>query len=362
MEQSSLPYFGFYVLLAFAVVISTFGLLANSAAIVIGGMIIAPLMHPIMSLAFSIVVAERILFIRSLLTLVTGVGLVVGVAYLSVEILGLRLVGSEILDRTRPTLLDLGVALAAGGAGAFAYTRRGIFSAIAGVAIAVALVPPLAVAGIGLALGREGSTDSTLSFAEIGLHSGAADVSVGALMLFVTNLTGILIIAAIVFVSNGYGQWKKAVFGILVIAIGAGLLIQPLGLSLRQIYLKSLLLSRVATLIVDDPGMYPGTARLENIDVSYRDGSLYVNLDVLVPEEEIARLGKRVEAIQRYLTEQVGQPVRLRVEAIPIKVVTYEFPLAAVDAGKSTASPLSGPDVDGKPNEETIELRTKAPE
>ncbi len=192
MKQSSLPYFGFYVLLAFAVVISTFGLLANSAATIIGGMIIAPLMNPIISFAFSIVIAERILFIRSLFTLVTGVCLVVGIAYLSVEFLGLRLVGSEILARTRPTLLDLGVALAAGGAAAFAYTRRGVYGAIAGVAIAVALVPPLAVAGIGLALGREGTAVSTTSFAELGLHSGAADVSVGAFTLFLTNLTGIV--------------------------------------------------------------------------------------------------------------------------------------------------------------------------
>jgi uncharacterized hydrophobic protein (TIGR00271 family) len=325
-------------------------------------MIIAPLMHPIMSLAFSIVVTERILFIRSLLTLVTGVGLVVGVAYLSVEFLGLRLVGSEILSRTQPTLLDLGVALAAGGAGAFAYTRRGIFSAIAGVAIAVALVPPLAVAGIGLALGSEGSTESKLSFAELGLHSGAADVSVGAFLLFMTNLTGIVIIAAIVFVSNGYGQWKKAVFGILFTAGVVSLLIQPLGSSLRQIYLKSLLLSRATTLIVENPGMYTGTVRFVSIDVSYRDGSLFVDLDVLVPEEDGALFGKKVVAMQEYLTRQAGEPVRLRVDVIPIKVVTYDFPLAVTDSEEPTAAPPSGPGVDNKPNEETIEVPNKTPE
>ena len=91
------------------------------------------------------------------------------------------------------------------------------------------------------------------------------------------------------------------------------------------------------------------------MDVSNRDGSLFVDVDVLVPEEEVALFGGRAKAMQQYLTGQVGQPVHLRVEVLPIKVVTYEFPLAAADAGEPTAAPLSGPGVDIKPNEETIE-------
>jgi hypothetical protein len=85
-------------------------------------------------------------------------------------------------------------------------------------------------------------------------------------------------------------------------------------------------------------------------------------LDVLVPEGDVALFGKRAEAMQQYLTGQMGQPVHLRVEVIPINVVTYEFPPAAAEAGEPTAAPLSGPSVDNKPNEETIEVPNKAPE
>ncbi len=85
--------------------------------------------------------------------------------------------------------------------------------------------------------------------------------------------------------------------------------------------------------------MYPGTARFESIDISYRDGSPFIDMDVLVPEEDIAAFGKRAEAMQRYLTGQVGQPVHLRVEVIPIKVVTYDFPPAAAP---DPASPATG--------------------
>ena len=120
-------------------------------------MIIAPLMNPIASLAYALVVLSSRLLERAIFTLLTGILLVIVIAYLTTEILGLTTVGSEILGRTTPNSLDLGVALAAGAAAAFANTRRSIASALPGVAISVALVPPLSVVGIGLCLGQLGT-------------------------------------------------------------------------------------------------------------------------------------------------------------------------------------------------------------
>ena len=140
----------FSVLLALATFIATFGLLSNSAATIIGAMIVAPLMVPIIGLAYALVTLNFRLLNYSLLRLIYGIILTVLIAFISTEIIGLRIPESEILARTEPTLLDLGVAIAAGTAGAFACSNRSISDAIPGVAISVALVPPLCVVGIGL--------------------------------------------------------------------------------------------------------------------------------------------------------------------------------------------------------------------
>jgi len=205
MHQAALPVLGYYLMLTFATAIATLGLLSNSAPTIIGAMIIAPLMSPIISLSYGIVVVDWQFMNRSLVMLVTGIILVVQLAFATTQVLGLRIAGSEILGRSHPTLLDLGVAIAAGGAAAFAYTRRSIMNAIAGVAIAVALVPPLAVCGIGVAQGLHASSDAGQSLSEITLYSGGDSIAKGAFLLFVTNLAGIIVTAGIVFAAHGYG-------------------------------------------------------------------------------------------------------------------------------------------------------------
>ena len=101
----------FFILLALATAIATFGLLSNSAATIIGAMIIAPLMVPIISLAFSLVISDFRLISYSLVRLVLGIALTVLIAFLATKIIGFKIPGSEILARTEPTLLDLGVAI-----------------------------------------------------------------------------------------------------------------------------------------------------------------------------------------------------------------------------------------------------------
>ena len=188
MHQASIPSWGFFFMLVLSSAIETFGLLSNSAPAIIGAMIIAPLMAPILGLSYGIVVFDRQQIIRSAVTVVLGAFVVVLFAYLSTAFIGLGIAGSEILSRTVPTLLDLGVAMAAGAAAAFAYSRKSITNSIAGVAIAVALVPPLAATGVGLALGRRASADVGLSLSEIGLYSGGTDIASGAFILGSTRI------------------------------------------------------------------------------------------------------------------------------------------------------------------------------
>jgi hypothetical protein len=112
MVASAIPALSFYVMLGLATAIATLGLLSNSAPVVIGAMIVAPLMQPIVSFSFGVVVADWRLILYSTLTVVSGVFLVIGLAFATTELIGLRIAGSEILGRTAPTLLDLGIACA----------------------------------------------------------------------------------------------------------------------------------------------------------------------------------------------------------------------------------------------------------
>ena len=144
---------GFFILLISSAVIDTLGLISNSTAVVIGAMIVAPLMDPILSLAFGLAVSDGTLIRRSAVTISFGVMAVIGTASLISWGLGISHVQSEITGRTSPNLIDLGIAIAAAVAGSFSMTCKQLSNSIAGVAIAVALVPPLCVSGIGLTLG-----------------------------------------------------------------------------------------------------------------------------------------------------------------------------------------------------------------
>jgi uncharacterized hydrophobic protein (TIGR00271 family) len=191
--------------------IATFGLLENSAAVIIGAMIIAPLLSPIQALAYGILDGSVKNIRASVISLGIGSALAVGLAAFLARAIGLTILGSEVISRTRPNLLDLGIAIAAGLVGGFARTRPGVSNMVAGTAIAVALMPPLCVVGIGLASGNGG-------------------IASGALLLFTTNLLGITLASTVVFFLAGYAT--RHVRSALVWTIGlTAVLIVPLTLS-----------------------------------------------------------------------------------------------------------------------------------
>lgn len=203
MKAASFPTVSFFVLLALATAIATFGLLANSAPAIIGAMIVAPLMTPIMGLSYGVVRFEWSQIIRSAITVFLGVVIVVAISFFTARFIEIKVAGTEMLSRAFPSLLDLGAAMAAGAAGAFALSRESIRNSVAGVAISLSLVPPLAVSGIGLALGRKATADIGLLFQELGLFSGGGDLAVGAMVLFLANLAAIVVVAGILMAIQG---------------------------------------------------------------------------------------------------------------------------------------------------------------
>jgi uncharacterized hydrophobic protein (TIGR00271 family) len=177
----------FWCLLILASAIATFGLIADSVATVIGAMIVAPLMLPIMGLAFGISIADRKAVTTSILVAIGGIVTAIGVGYvLSLAWPALRLeANSQIMARTSPRLVDLAAALATGLAGAFATGRKDVSDTLPGVAIAISLVPPLANVGILLAAGRH-------------------DLAAGSMLLFATNYLAIVLTGSFMFGIMGF--------------------------------------------------------------------------------------------------------------------------------------------------------------
>lgn len=178
----------FFMLLILASAISTYGVLSDSVATVIGAMIVAPLMLPIMGLAFGVGLGARAVILRSLWISILGIATAILVGYVLTR--GFAAVvdvesNSQIMARTSPRLIDLMAALATGFAGAYATGRRDVSDTLPGVAIAISLVPPLANVGILLATGN-------------------ADLADGSMLLFVTNYLAILLTGALMFSIMGY--------------------------------------------------------------------------------------------------------------------------------------------------------------
>jgi uncharacterized hydrophobic protein (TIGR00271 family) len=164
----------FVVLTVGASLIATLGLLANSPGVVIGAMVVAPWIMPLQAMAFEILRGRLPMFLRALRTLMLGVAICVLLAMAVGHLVAFSSFGSEVMNRTSPNLLDLGVALVAGAVAMYAKLRKEAISALAGLAIAVALVPPMCVVGILLA-------------------SSFWAQAYGALLLFATNLLGIMV-------------------------------------------------------------------------------------------------------------------------------------------------------------------------
>ena len=219
----------FTILLGLAAVIATVGLMADSAAVIIGAMIIAPLMVPIVGIALGIVTGYPERALRSLLVAAFGIVFTILLAVAIGSWLATPTLAAtpEIVARTSPSILDLVVALAAGAAGAYGATNRRVSDALAGVAISISLVPPLAV---------------------VGLLLGAGDLSgaTGAMLLFLTNFVSIVLAATVVFVLSGVapigdllGHQSRTRAWFLTFAAGALILTMPLALAFQATYQQS---------------------------------------------------------------------------------------------------------------------------
>ncbi len=178
----------FWTMLVLSAVVATAGVLSDSTATVIGAMIIAPLSTPIMGVALGIVRRSTAVTRRAVAFTASGalVVVVIGILFSLAIPGGVDLLAdSQIASRTSPALVDLISAVATGFAGSIAFARRDVAAVLPGVAIAISLVPPLAV--VGVCLGQ-----------------GAVALAMGALVLFASNFVALVLAGTLVFTAAGY--------------------------------------------------------------------------------------------------------------------------------------------------------------
>lgn len=309
-------YFGqvFVVLTLGSSLIASLGLLGNSAAVVIGAMVVAPWIMPLQAMAFQVLRGHFPGFLYALRTLLLGValGLVVSVGVgLLVQ---LPHYGSEVMARTSPNLLDLGIALAAGVVAMYAKLRKEAISAMAGLAIAVALVPPVCVAGLLLSAGRW-------------------ELSYGAGLLFLTNLLGILTGAMVTLnvlerpfrgrlLRSRLGLTSMALTALLVVPLG-GSLLNLLGVSRRQAQAQ-----RVENLILTSLRSETITlgrdSELESVRINWEATPPVITARVSVTNPQLPTFAQ-VSAVQDFLNAKLApRQFQLVVKRTSIDVVGPE--------------------------------------
>jgi len=282
--------------------IATFGLISNSTAVIIGAMIIAPLMLPLRGLAFGALEGDLKLFRKAFGAIAGATILALVLSWLTGRIAGIPEYGSEVLSRTQPNLVDLGIAVVAGGISSFAKIRERISDALAGVAIAVALMPPLCVVGLSLS-------------------QGIWSFSLGAFLLYVTNLLGITLACMLVFILAGYTKVNHALgwtFGF------TALLFLPLGVSFWELARQARLQATINnTLVRRTITIGQPEVQLVRTKVNWTATPPIVYLTV---ETDQLITPKQVRLVEEFISKEMKRPYQLVFFVSEVKQVTAEEP------------------------------------
>ena len=302
ISEGSEPALRFYLLVTVSTLIACFGLIADSTAVVIGAMLVAPLMTPIFGISLALVRGDTHLLGRALRAEIVGVAVAVTMSLVLGLLLGDFEPTDEILSRTRPTLFDLLVAVLAGLAGAYALVDEKISPALPGVAIATAIVPPLANTGLCLALGDMAA-------------------AMGSFLLFLANFFSILVVASITFVLCGmarrFGVRAKGGeilrrFRMPLVAFVV--IIGFLGHSLFKIAQERRMAKDIRATLVEETSRIPATI-LNRMEFYFEEEEkrIHVVASVSTPA---ALTPTQVSRIQDQLAEELGRPTELIVHCV----------------------------------------------
>jgi uncharacterized hydrophobic protein (TIGR00271 family) len=291
----------YFILIVLSSIIAALGLLLNSPAVVIGAMLVAPLMSPILGFSLGIILGEGRLVRTSLESVFKGVMASIIVAILIGLLSPLKEMTPEILARTKPTIVDLFIALASGMAGAYAVSRKDVSAALPGVAIAAALAPPLGVVGLGFA-------------------NGNMQAAGGALLLFTTNLVTISLGGVIIFSLLGIHplnlqpetkkRVQRGVTGILFLVF---LITIPLAVIMKGIIKQTREQQAIERVLLDSPLMED----MSIVDIEWIQDRNQLLISATVRSSE--PLGQEiVDELAQALENELNRPLDLDLIILPV--------------------------------------------
>ncbi len=345
ITRSAMPGFDFFLLVILSCSIATLGLVTNSAAVIIGAMLLAPLMSPIIGIGLASITGNDRLIESSTLAFVMGALLAILLSYL-VSLLNLILpfvsmqgLPPEVLARTRPTPIDMFIALAGGLAAAYALTRPNLSAALPGVAIATALMPPLCTIGIGISLGRW-------------------DVAGGAALLFITNAITIAFASALVFFIRGFSaetkQPGKRLPGSLVLsALAVFILLVPLSYYSIKFF-REASGNRLINNVISEEVSRLNDAQLVDVNVIHLNGTLDVEITI---RTNTALRYEEVVSLQEAIVTGLNRPVSLRVEQVLAEELNPLIPPTPSSTPTATFTSTPGPSATPTPTQ-TLRVAT----
>ncbi len=335
LRDSCTPDFDFFLLVLLSAVIATLGLLTNSAAVIIGAMLVAPLMSPIIGIGLASLTGDAHLFSDSNVALARGALLAVLMAALLawanryLPFITLQEIPGEVLSRTRPSPIDLTVALAGGLAAAFALVMPSISAALPGVAIATALMPPLCTIGIGIAMARW-------------------DIAGGALLLFLTNAVTIAFAGMLVFFALGFAPTrvagKRAPRALAISAVFTLILLVPLTVLSARFFHNASENRQIDAVVKEEVANFD--AELAEMQTPQQDGeTLHLTITLRVPRqlryEDVVELQQNIALkLQRPVSIVVNQVVAARLDPLIPPTLTIT-PTAATFTPTSTYTPTA---------------------
>jgi uncharacterized hydrophobic protein (TIGR00271 family) len=313
LVDSSSPGMDYFILIILSCTIATFGLLTDSAAVIIGAMLVAPLMSPILSLSMASISGLSRLFKRSLIAIIEGSGIAILlsalIAFISYRLpLGINAaIPNEVLARTSPSPMDLGIAIAGGAAAAYALAHPRLTAALPGVAIATALMPPLCVIGFGIAF-----TDSS--------------IILGASLLFITNLVSIAFAGILTFAAMGFGprnmkdsnQISRSLSISTFLVVVIGLLLAVLAWNTIS---EARLYTQARTVILDSANNYT-TANLVDLNITSESDTKFITVTLRTTRDLTYA---EVAEMQADIAEQLGTPVSLELVTIPMLILAPQI-------------------------------------
>ena len=328
IRRNARPDIDFYTMMALSTAIATLGVLLDSAAVVIGAMLVAPLMSAIIPLGLGVVQGDARLLRLATGSTLRGVLIAVVIALTIGIIVPGDSVTAEMASRASPSLLDLGVALASGAAAAYALSRKDMSASLPGVAIAVALVPPLAVLGLSLSQGQWG-------------------IAAGSSLLFATNLVAIAAMGGFVFLLLGFQpepgrrermlvftrMWQVLIILLLIISLPlAWLTVSSFGEAKLQHTLHQTLIQEFEEM----PGI-----EFRDYDASVDEEGV-LNVSVEVESTRTIHHHKLVE-LQEQLVEVLNRPVALVLKIIPTTRLDSLEPPTPTPDPTITVTPTAAP-------------------